>query len=94
MSSTFMFALHKKISKNGYLVYKNNNRVLYVIPHAVLSPVAHVAHCILLLLTILESRPVPLTGIKVKYRDIPSRPGNWDQSQISSWCENPIPVVC
>ena len=39
--------------------------VLYVTPHAVLSAVAHVAHCIflLVLLTILESRPVPVTGI-------------------------------
>ena len=66
--------------------------VLYVTPHAVLSAVAHVAHCIflLVLLTILESRLVPVTGIKVKYRDIPSRPGNRDQSQIPSRCENPI----
>ena len=65
----------------------------HVVPHAVLSAVAHVAHCIFLLLKILKSRPVPVTGIKVKYQDIPSRPGNLDQSQIPSRCENPIPVV-
>ena len=66
MSSTFMFALHRKDLLKWY---KNKNRVLYVIPHAVLSAVAHVAvaHCIFLLLTILESRLVPVTRIKVKF---------------------------
>ena len=48
----FPLQLHKKLSKNGCVVFKNNNWVLYVIPHAVLSAVAHVAHCVLLLLTI------------------------------------------
>ena len=53
--------------------------VLYVIPHVVLSAAAHVAHCVLLLPTVLESRPVPVTGINVKSWDIPSRPSNRDQ---------------
>ena len=63
--------------------------VLYVIPHVVLRAAAHVVHCALLLPTVLESRPVPVTEIKVKSWDIPSCPGIRDQSQIPVWKSNP-----